>query len=270
MNWPEDDCYVFGGSFGGSTPNLDGFQPLLLGLAVWFEPNTANNLVEAIERVGPLAWSVDRPPPFDRLALAGYFPHEDWVMTVRPPEGAAASLPVTTRPNLPPEIFRIVRYALQSTDGPDVLFLRLYRALEVLIAVSIQQEIAAAPIEKVTSLIRTMSGGAELNHITRIVDPLGSGIAEFSRSDWDALFGATFKPGRDSYSRVIKWLDSGQHPVPDNARAQLVYFVRNALAHAKIQEGDPLLVPPFSPAQSLALERLSADLLMMVRELSYQ
>src|SRR5439155_15203957 len=64
------------------------------------------------------------------------------------------SRPFLPRGTVPPEAFNAYVVALQTTDGPDVAFLRFYRIFELEFAATIQNEVQAAPLSRVYEMIR--------------------------------------------------------------------------------------------------------------------
>jgi hypothetical protein len=274
IHWPDQQTWVFAGNFGSlsTPPSLDICPPLLLAVALW-QPEPVEMIgfdwASLLPLWGPLACSVNPDATRERLAIAGY--------SARVPSGwRQPFIQLSSSP-----LFRLSSSAtqeardafvsaLQASDGPDTAFIRLYRVFEVEFARTTQQDIAGAPIQKVLALLRNIQSTNELDTLRKVFDRSSVLFTRFSRSDWDSLFGQGHKPRREGYQAIGKWLDSpGATCPPEKCRALIVYYVRNALVHAKLQEGDAVLLPPFSTQASASLCRLYEDCVDVVRSLLF-
>jgi hypothetical protein len=276
IDWPDENTFVFTGSFGqtASTPNLDVCPELLLAIAIW-DPDTILNhgfdWASLLQAWGPVACTFDaQQSPSDRLAFCGYGGRtkQTWSPAFAQLKGAPAFRAQTTAINEAREAFRS---ALRVTHEPDLAFIRLYRIFEIEFAIAIRTQIATAPLPELIGILRSNQNSTELDTLRKVFDRSNVPFAQFSRGDWDTLFGTAHVPRREQYSSLSKWVSDPKKPnfPPNHCRAHLVYYIRNALVHAKMQEGDVSLLPPFSSAKQQSIGRLFEDCLSVVRSLLF-
>jgi len=276
IHWPDQQTWVFTGSFGPLTtpPNLDICPPLLLAVAFW-QPESVEMVgfdwASLLPLWGPISCSVSPNVTRERLAIAGYSARMPSIW--RQPFTQLSSSPLfRLAPSATQEARDAFVSALQASDGPDTAFVRLYKAFEIEFARATQQDIANAPIQKVLALLRNIQSTNELDTLRKVFERSTVSFTRFSRSDWDSLFGQGHRPRREGYHAIGKWLDDPSATTtypPDKCRAPIVYYVRNALVHAKLQEGDAVLLPPFSAQASASLCRLYEDCVDTVRSLLF-
>jgi hypothetical protein len=276
IDWPDESTFVFTGSFGqtASTPSLDVCPELLLAIAIWEPDATLSHgfdWASLLQTWGPVACTFDaQQAPSDRLAFCGYGGRtkQTWNPAFAQLRGSPAFRAQATAINEAREAFRS---ALRVTHEPDLAFIRLYRIFEIEFAIAIRSQIAAAPLSELIGILRSNQNSSELDTLRKVFDRSNVSFAHFSRNDWDTLFGAAHVPGREQYGSLSKWVSDPARPnfPPDPCRAYLVYYVRNALVHAKMQKGDVSLLPPFSSAKQQSLGRLFEDCLAIVRSLLF-
>lgn len=277
IDWPDENAFVFTGTFGQtiSSPNLDACPELLLAIAVW-EPDTT--LTHGFDWVSLLqAWGAvvcifdTQQAPSDRLAYCGYGGRLDqtWAPLFVQLKGAPA---LRAQPTALTEARDAFRAALKVTHEPDLAFIRLYRIFEIEFATTVKAQIANAPLPELIGILRSNQSSTELETLRKVLDRSNTPFTHFSRSDWDILFGSTHTPSRDSYGGLTKWLADPAKPStpPLPCRAYLIYYVRNALVHAKMQKGDVSLLPPFSSAQQQSLGRLFEDCLAIIKNILFK
>lgn len=169
--------------------------------------------------------------------------------------------------NIPEEALLAYLCALRESTTVDVAFCKLYRVLEVLFAGLFKNKISDAPLDKVIALIHSLQSSSELKILSDLL--VGSSASfRFSRDDFNSLFGE-YRPQNKNYEKIGKWLDDNQR-VGNAPVALIVYYVRCALVHSKMNEKEPFLMGPFSEAQERALGNLVEDIRDIVKELLFE
>jgi hypothetical protein len=96
-----------------------------------------------------------------------------------------------------------------------------------------------------------------------------SPFTRFSLQDFDSIFSSGHVPQNSSaYTTLITWVSKRKaHHPPDECRAQLLYYVRNALVHSKLGDRDPFLFGPYEGPRAEALVHLVSDMRDLIRDL---
>jgi len=267
---PGCDAWVFLGSF-GTSPNIDlaKYKELLIAVC-FFQPRSSSlptrDWPSIIEAVGPVVGSTLQPPE-EGLAEIGCFLGPEGVNRLSYELPSQARV-FSRRSSVPTEAFAAYIEALKGGDGFDVAFLRFYRIFELHFAAAIQNEIAGAPLRQVYEKIRRMQGASELDILRRTLDNSRVSFSRFTASDFEALFGLGYKPKAEQYRAIVRWLENNPPTtVPENCRAQIIYYVRCALVHSKLSDTEPFLFGPFEGARASALQNLVDDTRAIIRDL---
>lgn len=261
------DAWLFLGDFEQTVDQLDlGQYPELLLCIACFEPRRISAVREwavILESWGPFVASQGEPP-LQALAEIGCFL-----------QSAAPTLPDFSLPSkvrrfqaratTSTEAMNAYVLGLQSTDGPDVAFLRLYRIFELEFAATLKAEMSSAPLTQVYEKLRTLHSVSELDILKRTIDRSTVPISRFTCDNFRALFGADL-PTREHYKKLARWLETGV-ALPNDSRALLIYYVRCALVHSKFSETERFLFGPFEADRSAALCHIVADMRDILRDI---
>jgi hypothetical protein len=260
-------AWLFLGGFGATVDQVDlGACPEILTFLACFEPQRTSSVREwaaILEAWGPFVAS-DGDPPQHAMAEIGCFLQSaaPSLPEFRPPSQVR---PFRKRATASREALNAYVLGLQSTDGPDVAFLRLYRIFELEFAATLQAGIASAPLSQVYEKLRTLHSASELEILRRTIDRSVVPVSRFTCSDFQALFGPE-PPSRDQYRKLSSWLAVGT-TLPDDCRAPAVYFIRCALVHSKSSETERFLFGPFESARAAALSHIVSDMRDILRDI---
>lgn len=172
-----------------------------------------------------------------------------------------------SKPTISTEAVQAYVLALEAQDGLDVTVHRLYRIFELEFAATLKSDIAATPLNKVYEKIRSLPSVGEQKTLEMIVTKSLVSFTEFTAGDLYALFGVGHRPARDAYKPISAWLNSGSQYPPNECRAHIIYYVRNALVHSKVSEADQFLFGPYEGVRALALLHLARDMQKLIRDL---
>ncbi len=263
--------WLFLGNFGANTETIDLSEcpELLLGIASLpplKEEADSRNWTSIIEQWGPLVITYADLPEAS-LAEVGCFCSRESItpLSFDPPSQMS---PFIRRPQISTESVQAYVLALEATDGPDVTFHRFYRIFELEFAVSLKAEIAATPVREIYKKLKDLKI-TELKALDTTVMNSLVPFTDFSLSDFDSLFGpGHLPPSGGSYQILINWLkNKTPNNPPNECRAQLLYYVRNALVHSKIADGDTFLLGPYEGARAIGLINLVRDMKRLIRDL---
>jgi hypothetical protein len=261
------DAWLFLGEFGATVGQIDlGQCPELLFCIACFQPQRASPVRQwaaILEAWGPFVVSEgEHPQP--TMAEVGCF------LQSTAPVLPEFDLPSKARPfrkraTTSKEALNAYVLGLQSTDGPEVAFLRLYRIFELEFAATLQSEIAGAALSQVYEKLRTLHSVSEIEILRRTIERSAAPIRRFTRDDFKALFGSEL-PARDQYKKLAKWLEAGT-ALPDDCRAQAIYYTRCALVHSKFSETERFLFGPFEGDRAVALSHIVSDMRDILRDI---
>ncbi|MGA9511866.1 MAG: hypothetical protein WBV55_24825 [Candidatus Sulfotelmatobacter sp.] len=261
------DAKLFLGSFGTTVGQIDIVQcPELLICIACFDPQRTQPVREwaaILEAWGPFVIS-EGEPPHPALAEIGCFL-----------ESGAPSLPEFSLPSqarafrhritTSKEAVNAYVLGLQSTDGPDIAFLRLYRIFELEFAATLQSEMAKAALSQVYEKLRMLHSVNEIEILRRTIDRSLVPVTRFTCGDFRTLFGAQ-PPSREQYKRLAKWVESGTG-LPEDCRAHVIYYIRCALVHRKFSETEQFLFGPFEGNRAVALTHIVSDMREILRDI---
>ena len=263
--------WLFLGSFGTNTEAIDisACPELILALATLppIKPNNAmKNWSSIIESWGPLAISYGKPPEA-ALAEIGCFCARQSISAVQfqPPSGLRG---FTARTATSDEEVQAYISALEAQDGPDVTIHRLYRIFELKFAQSVKDDISNTPLSQVWKKLKDLKL-SELKALETTVASSPMQFQRFSSTDFDNLFGAGHLPPEGGqYGLLRNWLNRRTTLYPVNGcRAHIIYYVRNALVHSKVSDGDTFLMGPYEGVRAVALVNLAQDIHDLVRDI---
>lgn len=272
-----DNTMVFSGSFGEliGDPILDSMQSLIAAIAVFNPIRTMlsrKSWTDILESIGPIACHQESvSTPFERLAEIGMFKTRQvlFVPRILHPQNTRS---LAARTGIPGEARQGFVNFFQTSDGPDVAILRLYRIFELEFASTIKNAIQTSSLPRVWTLIQSTMSRSEMELLKDTCARSHVGISSFSNVHFANLFGASHRPRRDHYKCIVTWLDSNpnaiSHP-PQPCTAAIIYYVRCALVHSKIADGEPFLFPPFTQNQVDALSALADDMLLIVKDILF-
>lgn len=258
---------LFLGKFGATVAEIDLSQcpEILLGVAC-LQPRTsapAREWASILEAWGPFV-ALQGTAPEESMAEIGCF-----LSCNAPalPEFASPSRvrPFQVRHTTSPEALKAYVLGLQSIDGPDVAFLRLYRIFELEFAATLKDEMSTAALPEVYERLRSLHSVSELEILKRTIERSSVAISRFTCDDFRALFGS-HEPSREQYKKIAKWLDTGA-AVPNDCRGQLIYYIRCALVHSKFSETEKFLFGPFEGSRAEALRHVLSDMRDIIRDI---
>ena len=265
---------IFTGAFTGVSgePDLTDYPEVLLAMAVLAPRCTVSNninWVSILEAMGPFMINFSEDSHSITVCDCGLLDiHQqnsfsfDWDNTI-------PDLVRNAKLGTPEDAVLAYLCALRESTTTDVAFQKLYRVLEILFAGSFKDAIATAPLSKVIALIQSLTSKSELDTLKKLIDSSSTVFSRFTREDFDSLFDR-HRPQQQYYSNVTKWLNNTANQFPPNAlRAHIIYYVRCALVHSKMNEKEPFLMGPFSPVQEDALKRLVEDTRDVIRDLLF-
>lgn len=271
---PNSRIVVFTGGIDGTLgdPDLTSFPEVLLAIATLekiccvdsgAEPVSWANVLKCL---GPFAiFSEDRPSddrPLLSLGECGVFLYRQNTFSFTWSNNLPGS--VQTRGiGVPEEAEKAYLAALQDSGTADVAFLRLYRVLEILFAGTYKDEISNADLSKVIALIQRFQSMSELDTLKKLVEKSTSDFTRFTKADFGILFDGHQPQG--NYQKITSWLDD-KEPTP---RALIIYYIRCALVHSKMNEKEPFLIGPFANGQEDALRHLVEDTRELIKSLLY-
>ena len=273
-------AFLFAGSFGTPSSDpllivradngalLEDYRDLLFHISC-FEPRlpfTEFTWPALFEAWGPTIVS-PKLVPEAALARLGLFRHgpDAFVPEYLPP----ATPPPVLRKGTPPESVLAYNYALRGCDGPDTTFLRLYRVLETQFAVTFKHQFAGAtPYEVLDLIARLRKQFSELIMLRQTIARASLAPTRFTRQDFNQLFPAP-PPLADQYTELKNWLSTSSAQPLGNARADLIYYVRNALVHSKLGTQGPALIGPWTGPTRAALGQAALELQIVVQDLLF-
>lgn len=265
-------AYLFTGTFGDTRGelSLDNTCPeLILALACFGDFSSTSpgyDWQSILEACGPFVCCYGEVP-YLRLAEAGFFPVS--AITLR-----RLFVPVTStlprRTDLSSVVLSAYTEALRAVDGPDVTFLRLYRIFELHFAETTKAKISSARIDEVYSMLLAIQSQSELDLLRSIIANSNASFVKFKKSDYRNLF-INHTPRRETYRELINWLKDpiSSENLPDKCRASLIYYIRCALVHSKIGDGELFLFGPYDGLRLDALQHLVEDVLDLIRSILF-
>lgn len=272
----DTDCQLFAGEF-ENEPDMGETPWLLAALAVfdWGQPRELM-LSTWLRQLGPMIMqSSSNPPPFSLLASGGFFSYRVDAFGATPSSFMPiARIPFERRPGVPELAEAIYRNALSYGDIPETLYLQLFRVVEVMFAATLRDRVADASIEQVIRTIEELSGQKELERVREVVKRSNYQFT-FSGDDFQSLFGlqniaraSQSNQRRAEYGNLLKW-SKAKTSIPNELVPALLYYVRNALAHAKITENDLVLPPVLEKSRRDPLVTLCRDLRLLIEEIIF-
>jgi hypothetical protein len=262
---------VFTGSISGTSanPDLTLFPEVLIAIAVLGKTRCADsvNWGNILESLGPFVISSTDPPPLLSLGECGLSLRRQQTFSFTW-SNSLPEIAQTIKTGIPKEAETAYLAALHDSTTADVAFLRLYRVLEILFAGTYKDEIANADLSKIIALIQLLNSTSELDTLKKLVDKSTLNFTHFTKTDFDTLF-----PGhrpKGNYAKIANWLNDETSTIPmSEIRALIIYFIRCALVHSKMNEKEPFLIGPFSCYQETALNNLVDDTREIIKSLLY-
>lgn len=262
---------VFTGSINDATsenPDLTSFPEVLLAIAVLGKIRCAGSVSWAniLEGLGPFV-IFSTGCPLLSLGECGLSLRQQntfsftWNNNLPP-------VAQTRKPNIPEEAEKAYIVALQDSTTADIAFLRLYRVLEILFAGTYKDEIVNADLSKVIALIQQCNSTSELNTLRKLVDNSNYKFMFFTKNNFNILF-KNHQP-QGNYAKITNWLNNTTTTIPPHEiRALIIYYIRCALVHSKMNEKEPFLIGPFSYDQEDALKHLVEDTRGIIKDLLF-
>jgi hypothetical protein len=272
----DEKIVVFTGSFAdmGGEPDLTSFPEVLLAIAVLDKIGRTNSIswVSLLEGLGPfVVFSSKHPFLFTSLAECGLSARRQNTFSFTWSSNLPSTLQAMSS-EVPEEAQKAYLAALQESATADVAFLRLYRVLEILFAGTYKEDVAKADLGRVIALIQSFQSISELDTLRKLVERSTSHFSRFTKTDFNILF-SNHRPG-GNYLKISKWLDETTIEASENPQpriyAFIIYYVRCALVHSKMNEREPFLISPFSIDQERALENLVEDTRDIIRDLLFR
>lgn len=268
---------LFTGKLDNNTDNIDltNYLQVLLALTVFLEGKTIDNLYwsSILKVIGPFAiFPYDIQEKRDTLnfiflAQHGLFKAQNQVFSFEFEKLIPKNIKYN-KCNYSNEAALAYIIALQDSPTVDTAFLRLYRVLEVLFAEHYKTQIMDANIRETLYLIKKYISISELDTLKEIVISSPFTFTTFTQQDFKFLFN-NHSPENQIYRKITKWLDNDLDKKHDKeVFVLIIYYVRCALVHAKLEK-EPFLLGPFSPSQEEALSHLVKDIKELVETLLF-
>lgn len=264
---------VFSGYFGQSTsePDFTDFPEALFALCLLptDERLASFSWSTLFEKLGPFAVFEKGVRPSIALAASGFFRYQSaaqFIPNVFP-------IDVAIEKEILPSIHEPIELSAVHSHfpglEPDVAFIRIYRTFELFWAQEFKDEISQAPIQHILQRVKGLQSSNELAILKKIFERRNFFLSHFNTTNFEDLFGNGHRAVRGDYSPLNKWLEAVPSGPPDpKTSACLVYYIRCALVHAKLSDGDPFLLGPYSAKAADALMNICIDMLNLVQALT--
>jgi hypothetical protein len=269
----DDKVVLFTGEFDGDSEEVMIEDPYLS--MCFLSPLLIDNVIDVsefswralVEMVGPFIITEENLIGYLPISVCGFTLEYD-TQTIDPPLDAISD--VIKRRVVSPDTRHIIRgidHAFHGSVDVDVAFLRCYRVFELNWASHIKEKITTSSIEDVLKEIKSLKKFEELLVLKDIFARKNVVITGFSKQDFYDLFSSGHSPTKESYSELQKWLKARNMAMNAKLSAEIVYYVRNALVHAKIEDGEPYLMGPLSGLEVAALKKLTTELYTALKRL---
>lgn len=265
---------IFTGKINTDNIDLTNYREVLLAITALLEGKTIDNLYwdNILKTIGPFAifpYDIQEEKDalyFIFLAQCGLFKTKSKTFSFQ----FNKSIPgkINSKCNYSNEAVLAYIIALQDSPTADTAFLRLYRVLEVLFAEHYKKQIINADIRETLFLIKKYISISELDTLKEIIIDSSFSFTVFTPQDFKHLF-KNHNPESQTYRKITKWLNNDLDTKHKKELFVLIiYYIRCALVHAKIEK-EPFLLGPFSPNQEEALSHLVEDIKMLVEVLLF-
>jgi hypothetical protein len=269
----DDKVVLFTGEFDGDSEDVMIEDPYLS--MCFLSPLLIDDVIDVpefswrklVELVGPFIITEENLVAYLPISVCGFTLEYD-TQTIDPPLDTIAD--VIKRRVVSPDTRHIIRgidHAFHGSVDVDVAFLRCYRVFELSWASHIKEKITTSSIEDVLKEIKSLKKFEELIVLKDIFAKNGVLLAGFSKQDFYDLFSLGHSPANQNYSELQKWLKARSMAMNAKLSAEIVYYVRNALVHAKIEDGEPYLMGPPSGLGVAALKKLTTELYTSLKRL---
>ncbi|WP_409012225.1 hypothetical protein [Aeromonas salmonicida] len=260
---------VFSGKFSRiSTPDMSSSPYLIFGLLL-IEPGMLNGGVpdwsDIYEAIGPFVCVNTSNHHCDALIEFGFFKRSavatssSYIHSFK--DGGLLSNSVIARKineEIPEAARKAYKYALKTKANPDVTFINNHRVFEVLYAWGLKNYIASLSLDAIYSTLqKSKSISSEAEMMKQVVSLSNITFPSSLRPQVviDLFDGASVNDITES-GPIKQWLN-GQNSRPDLILlADILYLIRNALVHSKIDSSRNYLMGPYTAVQNASLSIL--------------
>ncbi|MFU1552460.1 hypothetical protein ACM3N8_01675 [Aeromonas sp. A04] len=260
---------VFSGKFSPiSTPDMSSSPYLIFGLLL-IEPGMLNGGLpdwsDIYEAIGPFVCVNTSNHHCDDLIEFGFFKRStvatssSYIHSFKD-SGLLSNSAIARKINdeIPEAARKAYKYALKTKANPDVTYINNHRVFEVLYAWGLKNYIASLSLDAIYSTLqksKSISSEAEMMKqvvsLSRITFP--SSLTP--QVILDLFDGASVNDITES-GPIKQWLNGQNHRPDLNLLSDILYLIRNALVHSKIDSSRNYLMGPYTAVQNSSLSVL--------------